>query len=84
MIYNIHCLMGPRPLSTTAVFNYNSFLLISFFFLNWRKVTMVLSLMFFCFSESKEMMKEKCVLVESSPLVTPLLCYPENLSGTAF
>lgn len=30
MIYNIHCVMGPRPLSTTAVFN--SLLLISFFF----------------------------------------------------
>lgn len=32
VIYNIHWVMGPRPLSTTAVFNYNSFLLISFFF----------------------------------------------------
>lgn len=43
---------------------------------------MVLSLMFFCFSQSKETVKEKCVPVESSPLV--LLFYPENLSGTAF
>lgn len=30
MVYNIHCVMGPRPLSTTVVSNCNSFFLISF------------------------------------------------------